>query len=361
MSGPRRASRVAGRNRSLLCHTPLVRWSDGGVAAVNHGILDPWLPNPRFVSVVDSDTLMPSVQNDCRKGPAWRGFLHQAATLGTSRLFASDHVYDEVYARLHRFVGPDAPLDVLLAHFETAYLPLLNFVTIPQNHPLTRHERVAAVTDLTDVPTAVLAMMVAPCAVFSNDHALRNAGFAPPEWRPVAGANLDVAKGDEILVGASAGVLLPSVGLGAIIKSVADHFEMSAWLLGLLVFGGGALCLSDAGRRHRFWNRVGPSFESTMQRLATAVERRDSGLSALEQATFQPCGNATLEQFLARQLATAKEPTLGTHLFRTIPEGLTAQRRDVFETLRGSPLFVQRSDDRWQLGRQRLPLNRGRT
>ena len=119
--------------------------------------LDPYCSgNRRFVGVVDANALLSCVGNDCRKGVHWQSDLLRAANRGITTLYASDHVYGEVYEHLPAISKwSKIPAPVLRARFETNYLPRLRFVTVDITDVV--DPQVLQITDPDDVPTGQLA------------------------------------------------------------------------------------------------------------------------------------------------------------------------------------------------------------
>ena len=69
--------------------------------------------------------------------------------------------------------------------------------------------------DADDLPTAALALLVAPAVVLSDDHDLVDHGFAgQTAWTQAAGDVLIVARADGQLVSGFAGVTWTTVGAG---------------------------------------------------------------------------------------------------------------------------------------------------
>jgi hypothetical protein len=317
-----------------------------------------WLPN-RVVVVVDTNAILESVANDCLHGPHWRSLLHQGADLGTSHLHASDHVYDELYEpdkfqRLADWCGIRAA--ELQDHFEAHYLERLRFVSIPERHPLEQDPRVAAITDPDDVPTGILATLLAPCVVFTSDRAFIRAGLAPKQWLPTARATVAAGEADAGLRSIGMLVVVPTVGVGAGIQRIGAYFEVPGWLLVFGVAAAGAWYLWDGERRQRVRELVQPYAEKVLEMMANLVEEREAALSVIRNAALSAPGAPTLEQLLARRLATCPEPQLGTDLFRSVRTSCEVQQLEVFGLLNASPLFIK-DGDRWQFGRSLSPPN----
>jgi hypothetical protein len=145
--------------------------------------LDPYCSGGRrFLGVVDANALLSCVGNDCRKGPYWRSGLLRMTDRDTAALYASDHIYGEVYEHLPRIARwSKVPTKVLRARFEEKYLPVLRFVTADTSD--IADPQVLAITDPDDVPSGQLAKLIVPCVVFSEDRHLRKPGLAPEDWR----------------------------------------------------------------------------------------------------------------------------------------------------------------------------------
>jgi predicted nucleic acid-binding protein len=315
-----------------------------------YGSVDRWFPNnPRTIAVVDTDALLSSIDNDCRSGRD--SSIVQMSRFGTVRLYAADHVYDELHHKLPKFVRPDVALEQLEQRLDS-YLQLISFVDVPEGHDLQREAQVAAVTDESDVPTAVLATLLAPCVVLSGDKHLRRPGFAPDEWRPVARSGRDVADGDTHVLGVSLAVVGPSAGLVLAGRWTAAKLEMPSWVPLAILAGGALAYLGSPVRRRRLWEKAGPFVESTLNLLADSMESQRRGLEELKQAAIPTPSDPTLDQQVARCLATAGEPLLVTEVHQQLPSHSTFTRSDVVELLRASSVFVPRGK-RWQLGRGR--------
>lgn len=158
--------------------------------------LDPYSSSvPHLVGIVDTNTLLSSIDNDCRN-EGWSSRLRRMTTSGATVLYAADHVLEEVYEHLPTIAEySPVPLADLRARFEEYYLPALRFVTVSDvDAP---DAQVLAITDPDDVPTGWLAKLISPCVVFSDDRHLKNPGFAPKRWLDAAEAAVHVAEGFE--------------------------------------------------------------------------------------------------------------------------------------------------------------------
>lgn len=84
------------------------------------------------------------------------------------------------------------------------------------------------------------------------------------------------------------------------------------------------------------------------------MDASEAGLEAPDQAAIASPKSPTLEQLVARQLATARAPLLGTDRDQRLPEGSPYKRADVMALLMTSSLLLP-DGKRWQLGRVRPP------
>jgi hypothetical protein len=156
--------------------------------------LDPYCPGGRrFLGVADANAVLSCVGNDCRKGAHWRSGLLRMTVGGAATLYASDHVYGEIYEHLPNISGwSKVPVNVLRERFEANYLPALRFVTVDASE--ITDPQVLMITDPDDVPSGQLAKLIAPCVVFSEDRHLRKPGLAPEEWRAIAEFGVDLIR-----------------------------------------------------------------------------------------------------------------------------------------------------------------------
>jgi hypothetical protein len=167
--------------------TLLERVADGDVALP--------LGGPQL-AVLDTGVIYNDIVQQLRHGRA-EGVVLGSARLGATRLFAADHVYDEVYERLDGFERRGVTRDAVLKFFEQHYLPRLRFVTAPAGFPT---ERVARVTHQADVPTAVLCELIAPVLPLAEDPHLLDVGFGLEDWLDRMIAAKEVLDHDQVLV-----------------------------------------------------------------------------------------------------------------------------------------------------------------
>ncbi|MGW0864699.1 hypothetical protein [Streptomyces sp. NPDC002611] len=319
--------------------------------------LDPYGSSaPHLVGIVDTNALLSSIENDCRKG--FRSRLLRMSDDGTAVLYAAEHVLEETYEHLPRMAARGlVPLSTLRAHFEAEYLPALRFVTMSDvDGP---DEQVLAITDADDVPTGRLAKLIAPCVVFSDDKHLKKPGFAPKDWQRAAKSALDIAEGIRDQVVTVNAAALPARGAVGLVKLLGRQTGISPWAIGAVALGGGALLLKQPDRR-----KVAASFAvkalevvGTKLEAATAQERR--GVEKLREVILAAPSRPTIRQQVAITLARQTEPLLAAEvhelIYRHFPDEPAVDVQAVRAVLEDGAEFVRVKRYRWQLGREVAP------
>ncbi|MGJ5826007.1 hypothetical protein [Streptomyces ossamyceticus] len=319
--------------------------------------LDPYSSSaPHLVGIVDTNALLSSIENDCRKG--FRSRLLRMSDDGTATLYAADHVLDETYERLPRIAkSSPVPLEALYAHFEAEYLPALRFVTMSDvDGP---DEQVLAITDTDDVPTGWLAKLIAPCVVFSDDRHLKKPGFAPKDWQRAAKSVLDIAegvRGQAVTVNAAA---LPARGAVGVVKLLGRQTGISPWAIGAVVLGGGALLLKQPDRRKAAATFAVRALEVVGTKLEAARTQEWQGVEKLREVILAAPLQPTIRQQVAITLARQAEPLLAAEVHDLIyghfPDEPTVSVQDVRAVLEEGSEFVRVQRYRWQLGREVAP------
>ena len=270
--------------------------------------------------------------------------------------FAADHVYGEVYRRLTKLAATSsASVEDLRVCFEAEYLPGLRWVTVSE-HEIS-DERVKLVRDDTDVPTAQLAALVAPCLVVSGDKHLRHPGIAPMAWRHAAGHGAEIVRASSEQEGAVLAVGLPTVAaVGAGIK-LGRVARLPWWASASLMAGGVSLLLRSPERRAAVWQRLGPFVESMFEVLMSAAEREAAAARDLKPTMLQPVPHPTVKQQLATVLARAPEPLLVREIAEQVKRDFddVPTLAEIRDTLVGSSEFTEPQRHRWQLGRISSP------
>ncbi len=319
---------------------------------VPQGAFDPYASLwPRFVLVLDADALLSSVAHQCSRG--YRPRLLRVLESNSCRGFAPDHVYGEAYKGLVKFANEATSLGKLRRCFEERYLPHIRWVDT--SIETINDARVALVIeqDLTDVPTAQLASLIAPCLVVSGDKHLRRPGVAPAEWVAALGHGTEIVEGADQQDGLSTAVALPValvLGGGA---HLGKKLRIPWWVVASAAGAGGYAVLRDPDRRRTIATRSRPWLESFLEMLAQAYARQREGIAGLRELMFQPDGEPTPKQQIATVLARAPEPLLAADLHYELTRhfDLVPTLDEMRSTLRTSPEFTNPARYRWALGR----------
>lgn len=320
--------------------------------AAGAGALDPYSSNaPKFVVVVDADALLSSVDNHCRTG--WESRLLRMAASSATCVYAADHVYGETYRGFRRLAASGAAsIEELTTCFEEHYLPVVRWVETDGDG--INDERVALVTDVTDVPTAELACLIAPCLVLSQDRALRRPGFAPDEWRVAAGHGADIVEAFAKQQAAAMALGLPAVTVvGGSIR--LGHAVRAPWWASLAVLGvGGYVLLRSPQRRKLIGEKVWPFVEVIGQAMAEAAASEKRASAGLKEVMLKPSSCPTVKQQVATVLARSPDALLATEIQARIASNFDAvapTAAEVRAILNTAPEFARLEPHRWQFGR----------
>jgi hypothetical protein len=320
--------------------------------------LDPYCSgNHRFVGVVDANALLSCVGNDCRKGPGRQSGLLRMTQRGIATLYASDHVYWEVYEHLPKIARwSKVPVAVLRAHFETNYLPRLRFVTV--NAANIVDPQVLAIADPDDVPTGQLAKLVAPCVVFSEDKHLRQPGLAPEDWRAITGFAVDLieaAAKEQQVWSATRGLSIPVSGAIELFKFVGRRAGLSPWVVAGIAGVGVVALLKSPERRKVVSKYVVPVIDALGKELNSASMQEQRGLRGLRQVMLSASAQPSVKQQAAIILARQGVPLLARevqeYMLTRFASELVPTIAEVRTALKDSSEFVQPERYRWQFGR----------
>lgn len=325
-------------------------------AAYEQTTLDPYSSGAlRFVLVVDADALLSSIENHCRTGR--RSRILRLADSRNSAVFAEDHVYGETYRGLEKFAAKrGVPLDQLRTCFEEDYLPHMRWVRTDGEG--IGDARVAQVTDQTDVPTAELASLIAPCLVLSEDRSLRRPGFAPEQWRVAAGHGTEVVAGAGMQEAGTMMIGLPPVAVvGGGIK-VGEKAGIPWWGSVIVLAIVGILVLRSPQRRTVIGEKVRLVFDGLMHALEQAYEQERAAACQLKELLYPASSPPTAKQQVATILARKRQPLLAREVQGLIEVHFKEDVPTVTEVrhiLQDGSEFAQPERHRWQLGRQAGP------
>lgn len=333
---------------------------DASTPLVIESALDPYSRlTPKFIGVVDADVLLSSVKNDCEHGADWRSRLLRMTDQRKSFLFAADHVYFEVYRGLPKIAkSSTASLSELRSRFEEQYLPAVRFVSMSAEQPC--DEQVALVTDPTDVPTAQLARLVAPCVVFSGDQHLRKPGIAPSNWRSVAGAGVAIADASLRASVATNSVALPVQGAARLVRVMADRVGLPPWLVLSLTASVAAVYLKSDLRRAKLGAVAGAVGTTLLAQLAEATEDERRATRELRPALLAERTDAMAKGRVATILARQCDALLAREIKYLINDYFSVEPSETVSDIRTvlleNPEFAKTGRYRWQFGRECEPL-----
>lgn len=301
-------------------------------------------------SVVDADALLSSIDNHCRNG--WQSRLSQIGQAQRSPVFASVHVYDEVYRGFAQFADlGKVTIEQMRSCFEREYLPYIIWVSVAGADSPDKRVASVAQIDPSDAPTAHLASLIAPAMVFSGDRSLRKTGFAPPRWRDAANAMVQAGEQRDTQDGVTLAISLPALGLVTGSAGLSRRIGLPGWVGPAAIIGAVAWALTKKQHRELVARFMTPIAEAAVQFSELQITT-DATISA---ALFMPGADRTLKQAIANVLARTAEPLLA----REIAERLGAARpratvEQIRAVLRAAPEFVG-VGYRWQLGRRKQP------
>jgi hypothetical protein len=309
------------------------------------------------LGVVDANAIIASVDNDRRSGR--RSRMLEGTVFSALPLFASTHVYWEVYRRMPKVArSSPVPLEELIAHFEAEYLPVLRFVDVDMSSPFPSVERVS---DPDDQPTAQLAYLLAPVVVLSEDKHLRRPGIAPPNWREAAGRAPAIARATGQQTGMSASVVLPIWGAWKGSAAIAHRLELprgSALVLLAALAAGATAYVRRMPERKAMAKDV---LIAMLEEFGKQAEIITTEGAALREVALARLPSATAEARVASMLARSKDPLLTREIasrmeYEAPGEALT--EREVRDILQSSPEFVRNGRYRWQVGYEAAPNDR---
>jgi hypothetical protein len=252
----------------------------------------------------------------------------------------------------------------VLAILQNDFLPRIRFVDLPAGHtPADLRAVKVAAMDPTDLPTAQLALMLAPCHVYSLDKHLRIPGLAPrtrPDLDSVIAASFKLSSADVVVASGGFALNLSAAGVAGGVKSLAVRLDGPVWTVAVLgVLAVGVLtgwALSSHDRRIR----VAQIFGGLAAPSPAWAQERASGLAVL-QATQVQSAAPSLADRIARVLARADGPQLAAEILDHLVAADAASApslRAVREQLEANPAFVKAPRYRWQFGRRlALPIS----
>lgn len=281
-----------------------------------------------------------------------RSLLLSSATLPIARLYAAEHVREEVERHLpvlaqRRGLDPARAVAV----WRERYLPVINFVSLEGE---TRDPRVAELVrrDISDKPTGLLAELLAPCLVFSHDGDLVDTGIAEREWVTLSSAGHDVAEMRAVYSGG--GLSVAVVGTIGIELGNGAAAACRRWPLPTLLVGAALIYLANryarSDRARGTWSEFRALASEVGRHVVEISDRSANAQPLLESAAFVPRGVQPLDAKIARIVAIASVPPTAAEVGARV--GISRQRA---AALLRAPHFVRTDERTYLLGTPGAP------
>jgi hypothetical protein len=321
------------------------------VTAAGKSLLE-WAPfgGPQL-GILDTNTIFNDLNYQLRHGRA-EGAMVASARSGALRLVASSHVFGEVYERAPTQERRGFSTEKLLDLFEGSYLPFIDFVDL-SGMPVGERAKAVADADADDLPTAQLALALAPCHVYTDDPDLTQAGFGQERnWlRLVRGAERTMQVDQAMLLAAELarwGWRKVAPWLGRQLRETRSTDVLLGGAIGVLTLS----LLSTGGLE-----RLGKTIDAGERFIAGAGELGASaGLGLLGERVRQTgflsqClvpadGTSSQEARLARELASR-----GPLELDELSAALAVKPHEAEAILKSLPCFVPELSG-WRLGRR---------
>jgi hypothetical protein len=310
---------------------------------------------PRLL-VGDTGVLMNDVVQGTRRAELTS--LLAALDHDAARLFVAEHVLGEMERDLPVFAqGRSVDPTLALTRWRTMYLPYTIVVTVPEIWG-GDDDRVTRVADRhpVDLPTARLAVALAPCHGLIQDPDLTDNGFGDPNWLPLTLASSNQAEME--LVGTT--VQVPTVLAIELAKAAGRGFaKLPEWAQVALLFAGlaGLYWWERSGKAIQHVGQArtvaGKAIEVVAPLAATVFERHTAAQATWETNVIQPGVDPALSEQIARLLAQADEPMTATEMAKRVNlPGTFRERGDTIRAeLRRWNAFNEVSRGRWRLGK----------
>ena len=319
-----------------------------------------------MVIITDTGMLMGDVWASCR-GPKVTSLLWAVHNDGAI-LVLPRHVVTETIARLHRRAGTVGDIAFAQERLKTLYLPWAVVVDEVPDAWGAGDPRVEAlaVRDPTDLPTARLALALAPCYLLAEDPDITTPGLGVPKWLPIAHAASNEA--DLTMATFAAGVpgVLAVEGAKAAMRAAA-RAPRDAQALIFLTLLSGSWWLTRARRGRRIVKRATSGTGSVLSAIGPPLlqiaKRQADGREHLMSKVVVPSATRSLSEVVASVLAkhaTHNQPRLSVDVARQIAGYGNLRERTIAVglVLRAQPgVFTEVARGRFALG-HRLPLPR---
>lgn len=307
-------------------------------------------------AILDTNVILRDMEHWVRRGKPT--FLWLAGRAGTIRLFASKQVSDEIAEHLVAFAKKrNLSASVLASLWRDHYAPHIRFVDAGQLQVEDPRVRAVAVRDPDDVPTAVLALMLAPSLVLSDDRKdLVAPGIAAPDWFGAVRFGMVVVRGDALLTAVWVFGVLGVEGVRAAARQGSRLIRTPLGFFGFLL---AAALLTRTLRSRSLSGETMKQFKEVAGRALLGglrvMAEREQGIRDLDQVAVGPPEECSLARSICRELGLARVPLSRTKLVEALRLhgfGGRALHTEVRELLESNPAFVEVSPRRWELGRR---------
>jgi len=312
----------------------------------------------RAAVVLDTKAVINSACYRVRHGAPGR--LEQAIPLrhlGLVPLFAPRHVIEEVDEHLaERALEEGLDPAAVTRVWNEQLRPHIRIVDLEIRDHLDPRLRGVLAADPDDLPTAALALLVAPAIVLTDDADLVDNGFASQAWwTEAAGDVLIVAMADGQVLGVVFGLSATVTGIGygtaAVVRAVRRAPLMTI-TVAIAVLAGAWLLVRryPPGRVRTAFKELGAAVGAAWWELQ---ESQQAAVARLPWVPIPPGRAPDLEERCARVLARITGTLTAAEVheqLRRDPAHPAPSVAEVRAALRGHRAFTQVGHGRWQLG-----------
>lgn len=306
--------------------------------------------------VLDTEFFFSAFQSQLKYGGPPKSL--QAAMEGIIHFFMAKDTYIELrYNKLPDFAAELRTTVPVLEGCLSSWLDWLTIVPIPTQYSDARIAQLAE-RDASDVPTAILACLLAPCVLLTNDldfETLIEGLKSRPHVTIVKAAwQLNQASGElQVIIAMPTWPITVAIGL---IRWVATRLNLSPWLVGGLLTlvavltGRWAYRRMDDDDKTKFRETSVEVGGRYLEKVAEIHQRREGARKLLGKRTVLPSGPRSREQIVLRALAMAEEPLSAQRLWERLDSDDRPSVGKVRETLRKHPSAVGHGGGLWTFG-----------
>lgn len=309
-----------------------------------------------YLVVVDANALLRSIRYRASTGitPNIIGVSAGAPW----RIFATTAVLGEVVDKMPRLAGGNEELlGAMRAVFESEFRSVITWVEVDHSEHTDRRVTEVRERDPDDAATAVLAELLAPCLVWSDDGDLIEPGIADGEWERTAAFALLVTEGHERQNAVALTFSFPLVAIGAGTHYVVKRAPAIGYF-GLGVVAGAFLTLIASPElrgkvRARLGAVAGPIVYGLLEEFVSGANDERAGMRGITPRAFVAQGLLSPRAQVARIMARSHGPLLASEirdLLVELDERSAPALRVVRQVLIDSPEFHREGRYRWVFG-----------